>query len=168
MTDQGFWSLALQLPLRLLKKNARNMQEICSLFRVYILHIYAKYAPGTLLMEAAALSHDLPLSCAEPQWQQRQPVTARAGQPATGCQCSDLNLKTSWLQVGRRGPPPAAARVTSSELQVDSTRTWTSEANLNFNYQFTALEVTLTVTVAVPVPLSTVSHSPSNHSDHSD
>ena len=30
------------------RKKAQNMPKICSLCRVYILHIHANYAPGTL------------------------------------------------------------------------------------------------------------------------
>ena len=33
------------------KKCAKNMKKICSFRKVYILYIYAKHAPGTLLMK---------------------------------------------------------------------------------------------------------------------
>ena len=88
----------------------QNMQKIWSLCRIYILHIYAKYAPGTLLM------------C----------LSRPEQEPGTCCVCRSRNLKhcdTVYNQVGAApwsqgckspggGKPPVAAPAQGKNMSI--------------------------------------------------
>ena len=102
--------------------------KICSLCPVYILHIYAKYAPGTLLMGSRCPA--CPAALAPGSELQGPPLAARGrcrGPAALATRTSAASARTVLrtpslpaalsLSVGRCGPGRSAAGRTASAAQ---------------------------------------------------